>query len=242
MDLIGGSWECQSVSRAGHKLGALDPRFAYFYDMVRILNFFQREQTSPFIYILENTYPGEDCTPAVAKAGELVQAFLGAPVLVDGANLGAAAHRVRLFWTNMLPAATLQAALPTLLPPSPPLDSILRPYHIPTKPGHSNRPPFATHNQVGWERICMPTVVSYLRSNAFRAKDNGAPGEGEVYNIHTNPWEEPDTTEKEQLLGFLPGDTFAPGVSEEQRSIRIGRALDANTMRWMGAFLHATQA
>ena len=88
----------------------------------------------------------------------------------------------------------------------------------------------------------MPTVVSYLRSNAFRAKDNGAPGEGEVYNIHTNTWEEPDTTEKEQLLGFLPGDTFAPGVSEEQRSIRIGRALDANTMRWMGAFLHASQA
>ena len=221
VDLLGGSWECQSVSRAGHRMGAMDPRFAYFYDMIRIMNFFQREQTTPFIYILENTYPEENCTPAVAKAGDLVEAFLGAPVLVDGANLGAAAHRVRLLWTNVLPAATLQAALPTLLTPSPSLDTILRPYHVPTKLGHTDRLPFALHNQMGWERICMPTVVSYLRSNAFRAKDNGTPGEGEVYNIHTNTWEEPDTWEKEQLLGFLPGDTCASGVTRAIEKMEI---------------------
>ena len=154
------------------------------------------------LYLLENTYLGETCIPAVIKAGELVQAFLGAPILVDGANLGAAAHRVRLFWTNMLPTSTLQAALPTLLPPSLSLEAILKPYHIPTKPGHTDRLQFATHNQMGWERICMPTVVSYLGSNAFRTKTNGAPGEGQVYNLHTNMWEEPNTTEKELLLGF----------------------------------------
>ena len=59
------------------------------------------------VYILENTYPGENCTLAVNKAGDLVQAFLGAPILIDGANMGPAAHRVRLFWTNMMPAAVL---------------------------------------------------------------------------------------------------------------------------------------
>ena len=72
VDLLGGSWECQSVSRAGRQLGAMDPRFTYFYDLVRIINFFQREQTSPMVYILENTYPREHCTPAVTKAGDLV--------------------------------------------------------------------------------------------------------------------------------------------------------------------------
>ena len=92
-------------------------------------------------------------------------------------------HRVRLFWTNMMPAAVLQAALPKLLPPFPSLAAILHPYHVPTKPGHTDRLPFALHNQVGWERVCMPTVVSYLGSNAFRAKANGAPGEGQVFNI-----------------------------------------------------------
>ena len=136
-----------------------------------------------------------------------MQAFLGAPILVDVANLGAAAHRVRLFWTNMLPPATLQAALPSLLPPSPALDTILRPYHTPTKPGHTDRLPFATYNQMGWERVCMPTVVSYLGSNAFRPKSNGAPREGELYNLHTNIREEPDATKKELLLGLHAGDT-----------------------------------
>ena len=220
----------------------MDPRFTYFYDLVRIINFFQREQTSPMVYILENTYPGEHCTPAVTKAGDLVQAFQGVPILIDGANLGAAAHPVRLFWTNMMSPAVLQAALPKLPPPIPSLDAILHPYHVPTKPGHTDRLPFALHNQVGWERVCMPTVVSYLGSNAFRAKANGAPREGQVFNIQTDMWEEPDVEEKERLLGFQSDDTTTPGVTSVARAIRIGRALDANTMRWLGAFLHASQA
>ena len=83
----------------------MDPRFQYFYDLVRLVNYFQAEQPTPPIYILENTYPGEKCTPAVIKASDLVQAFIGAPVLIDAADLGAAAHRVRLFWTNMLQPA-----------------------------------------------------------------------------------------------------------------------------------------
>ena len=76
----------------------------------------------------------------------------------------------------------------------------------------------------------MPTIVSYLRSNAFRPKSSGSPGEGEVFNIHTNLWEEPDAEEKEELLGSQRGGS------------RLGRALDETTMRWLGAFLHASQA
>ena len=49
---------------------------------------------SPLVYILENTYPGEKFTEAVKKAGDLVQAFVGAPVVIDAVDLGAAAHRV----------------------------------------------------------------------------------------------------------------------------------------------------
>ena len=88
----------------------------------------------------------------------------------------------------------------------------------------------------------MPTVVSYLRSNAFRAKMNGAPKEGQVFNVQTDQWEEPDVFEKELLLGFRADDTAASGVTADARAMRIGRALDANTMRWLGAFLHACQA
>ena len=88
----------------------------------------------------------------------------------------------------------------------------------------------------------MPTIVSYLQSNAYRAKANGAPGEGHVFNIQSNVWEEPNVEEKERLLGFQSDDTATLGVTSATRPIRIGRALDANTMRWLGAFLHASQA
>ena len=157
----------------------MDPRFRFFYDLVRMINFFQTHQASPLIYILENTYRGERCTTAVQNAANLVEIFIGAPVLVDAADLGAATQCVRLFWTNVLPPAVLQAALPTMFRPSAPPSSLLKPHHIPTKPGHTNRRPFALHNLAGGARICMPTMVSYLHSNAFRTKANGAPGEGQ---------------------------------------------------------------
>ena len=88
----------------------------------------------------------------------------------------------------------------------------------------------------------MPTVVSYLRSNAFRSKENGNPGEGEVFNTINLEWEEHDAEEKEMLLGYAAGDTLASGVLESERAIRLGRALEGNTMRWLGAYLHASQA
>ena len=79
---------------------------------MRILNYFQQEQASPPIYLLENTYPGERLSKAVKVATDLVQSSIGAPVLVDAADMGSAAHRVRLFWSNMLQPAVLQATLP----------------------------------------------------------------------------------------------------------------------------------
>ena len=87
----------------------------------------------------------------------------------------------------------------------------------------------------------MPTVVSYLRSNALRRHDDGTRGEGEVFNTHTKAWEEPDVVEKEQLQGYRIGDTATPYATADQRSIRLGRALDANVMRELGALLYGAQ-
>ena len=45
-------------------------RFKFFFDLVRIINFYQQHQQSPMVYLLEKTYPGEDITlkPHVKKA------------------------------------------------------------------------------------------------------------------------------------------------------------------------------
>ena len=46
------------------------------------------------------------------------------------------------------------------------------------------------------------TMVSYLRSNAFCPKENGKPGEGEVFNTIRDVWKELFAKEKESLLGL----------------------------------------
>ena len=112
VDLLGASWECQGVSRASYRQDVHDPRFCFFFNMVAIINFFQREQTSPLIYILDDTYPGEGCTGAVQNAQNLVQGFLWAPTLLDAAHMGSVAHRVRLYWENFMTPELLQSAMP----------------------------------------------------------------------------------------------------------------------------------
>ena len=85
----------------------------------------------------------------------------------------------------------------------------------------------------------MPTVVSYIRSNAYRPKSDGAPGEGEVFNSAKEKWEEPDCREKEQIMGYMAAETECPHAFEVERSMRLGRALDANVMLHLGAMLAA---
>ena len=65
--------------------------------------------------------------------------------------------------------------------------------------------------------------------------------QGKGRSTTDSQWEEPDAYEKELLLGYLPGDTAAPGISDEERAIQLGRALDANVMRCLGAYLYASQ-
>ena len=88
----------------------------------------------------------------------------------------------------------------------------------------------------------MPTVVSYIKSNAYRPKSDGEPGEGEVFNLAREEWEEPDCREKEQMMGYMADETKCPEASEAERSMRLGRALDANVMLHLGAVMFAAHA
>ena len=94
------------------------------------------------IYILKNTYPGERFTTAVEKAQDLVQGFLGAPILLDAADMGSVAHRVRLYRQNFVTHAVLQAPMSKMMVPTPTLRRILGSHHVPTKPGQADVRPF----------------------------------------------------------------------------------------------------
>ena len=87
----------------------------------------------------------------------------------------------------------------------------------------------------------MPTLVSYPNSHAYRQGENGKPGEGQLWNKKTKKWEEPTIQEREQMMGYAIDATKATHVTVLQCTMRLGQAIDANTMRWFGAFLFATQ-
>ena len=115
--------------------------------------------------------------------------ILGAPILLDVANMGSVAQCVRFHWQNFLTPAVLQAPMPKMMVPTP------------TKPGHADVRPFAPWKSLGQTPICMPTVVSYIKSNAYRPKSDGTPREGEVFNLAKEEWEELDCREEEQIMG-----------------------------------------
>ena len=50
---------------------------------------------------------------------------------------------------------------------------------------------------MGYIRVYMPTIFSYLESKAFRPKRYGAQEKGQVFNTFTTKGEEPDVIEKE---------------------------------------------
>ena len=87
----------------------------------------------------------------------------------------------------------------------------------------------------------MPTLVSYPNSHAYRQRESGKPGEGQLWNKRTKKWEEPSINEREQMMGYAIDATKAAHVTILQRTMCLGQAMDANTMRWFGAFLFATQ-
>ena len=242
VDFLCGGWECQSMSLAGKHLGMDDERFIPFLDMVRIVNFLQKNQLKKLLYLFENTYPGQPGQyPLIDETAKMIESFLGAPITIDAAGTGSAAHRVRLFWANWCAPEILQDAYPQNICPKPSLQDILHKDHQSTMPSNSPILPFVKHNKINQPRKCMPTLVSYPNSHAYRKRESGKPGEGQLWNKRTKKWEEPTINEREQMMGYNIDATKAAHVTVLQRTTRLGQAMDANTMRWFGAFLFSSQ-
>ena len=66
---------------------------------------------------------------------------------------------------------------------------------------------------------------------SFTKLDPYSLGEGQVFNVIYNQWEERAVGKKEMMLGYREGDKAASDVTEAQRAIRLGHALDGHTMR-----------
>ena len=65
VDLVMAGWPCQGHSRAGLGRGLQDPRSGLFWELLRLLRWWQRMQATPVGYILENVPPLGTVDPQV---------------------------------------------------------------------------------------------------------------------------------------------------------------------------------
>jgi site-specific DNA-cytosine methylase len=106
VDLIISGWECQGFSVVGFGKGLSDTRSGLFMDMVRLITWAQSIYHT-FGYVIENTPFQLDQREKVQEHYTLVRHYLGEPLLLDVAQCGSYAHRLRDWWTNLAPLSIM---------------------------------------------------------------------------------------------------------------------------------------
>jgi len=240
--LVVAGWPCQDLSRAGNMQGLVGERSRTFHALMSILEDMRALQPAqPPAYLLENV----DFRHLESDYA-LVTRLLGDPCIVDAARFGSLAHRVRCYWSNLADAQSVQLLLEQVERPAnlPGVSSIMEPGRacMPVLQPYGEGNPQYPCNQVGRPRQAWPTLMARPSSRAFLPGCNGAvrlipAGSGHAATIGGSCWDEPSAVERERAMGFKDGATAAPGVSEQQRRMALGNAMDITTMSWLYAGL-----
>jgi hypothetical protein len=126
----------------------------------------------------------------------LVQHYLGAPLLLDAAQCGSYAHRLRNLWTNLAPLSILELYLhKTIRDPTLQVSQILDTQSSCQPVTQQEKAPWYPANVIGEPRGAWPTLVSFPGAHAFQGD-----GPGLVYCHSTQTWDEPSPEEREREL------------------------------------------
>jgi site-specific DNA-cytosine methylase len=110
VDLVISCWECQGFLVVGFGEGLSDTRSGLFMDLVQLIT--EAQSISPTLgYVIENTSSQLDQKEKVQEHYMLVKHHFGESLLLNAAQCGSYAHRLRNFWTNLAPLSILQLAL-----------------------------------------------------------------------------------------------------------------------------------
>jgi hypothetical protein len=85
-----------------------------------------------------------------------------------------------------------------------------------------DKEPHSPVNVAGKPRQVMRTLMAKIQSCASCPREAGA-----VSDAGAMGWTEPSPAERKCMLGYAPGCTAAPGVSDQQRHATTGRCMDA---------------
>lgn len=226
--LVVAGWECQDLSSAGQEAGLSGSRSNTYYDLMRILLTLQRMLHPEHLsYILENTamqynlhhdQPRNDFEELVAALGE--------PVCLDAARFDSYAHRLRNFWTNLVPTRRLQQLLhQATRTPGLTVQNILDSGCCASVAKVTEVHPRYPCNLPGEPLSALPTLMATVASYAFRDQ-----GPGVIWDAAPGQNREPSPSERERAMGYDTDSTAAPGLSNRDRHIITGSCMDANCM------------
>ncbi|GAQ92009.1 hypothetical protein KFL_009030040, partial [Klebsormidium nitens] len=241
VDLVVAGWPCQGSSAAGTGQGLDDGRSGLVVELLRVMRNLQALHQGwgrQLGYLIEHVAAGFDKRPKVREHYEAVRGLLGPEVVVDAAQLGSRAHRLRAWWTNLEGMALLREALSQQKRPEGLfVGQVLGAGRRAKQPRSEGVAPWAKVERPGEARRALNTFVSYSGSYAFSRAGGGVlrcerPG-GQV------TFEEPTAEERELAMGFPRGFTAAPGVSENLRRELLGQTMDLNTVMWLLAACRA---
>ncbi|GAX85939.1 hypothetical protein CEUSTIGMA_g13355.t1, partial [Chlamydomonas eustigma] len=228
--LIAG-FECADLSPAGsRRKGLQGSKSSTFYPLLSVLASLQRMRSScafPLAYLIENTATqyAYGSSRAMKDSFHELCAKIGSPVVLDAANVGSYAHRLRNYWTNLVSSSALQCILDSFeRDPDLNLSDVL----YTTNPQICTKTrsyPWCTANVPGKLLKVLPTLVARVDSYAFRSRPDGE-GQGQVLDEAGNLV--PLTLEeRERILGYPTGSTDIPAISFNARHHILGSCFDA---------------
>jgi site-specific DNA-cytosine methylase len=234
--LVVAGWPCQHLSQAGSGAGLQGERSGLLQDLVRVIGTLQQLQPEmPPGYVIENVAMQFHSNPAIAQQEFMrICSMIGQPTVLDAAQFGSLAHRVRNFWTNLCTPAQLCAASAQVVRPANRTVSIaLGPGRHPQLVKAADRFPRYCCNKPGELMTAWATFMAHQNSYAFR------PGQPGSVTTSTGEYDQPTAAEREYALGYAIGSTAAPGVTEQQRRAALGESMDSHCMQWLFAITRA---
>ncbi|CAI7925837.1 unnamed protein product [Closterium sp. NIES-53] len=151
-------------------------------------------------YLLENLDLEGDSREPIRLVRERIKGQLGGGVSCDAARTGSYAHRLRMYWQNVVSAVKLQAEVNGVKRAAErKVQDILA---LGRTPALVCRKSYNRHypcNQVGQERRALPTLVLYAGAAGYKWEAR-MPGPGMVYDHRRQRWEEPTALERELAM------------------------------------------
>jgi hypothetical protein len=228
---IAGGFECQDLSSAGSCRGLKGEHSKSYWALLRILGEMQQSIPQQLAWLVENTAfqynfrSGEVATDhfrTVCKA-------LGKPLVLDAAQVGSRARRLRNYWGNLAPLeALLEQKKAYTRPPNILAQDIMGPGRQCSTVTVADCNPYYVANVVGSARYTLPTLMAAQQSWAFHPHKSGA-----VWDTTQQRWSQPCPEEREMALGYPPGVTAAADLSPSARHKLTGRCIDHNAARWI---------